>query len=99
MGRKIGVRQTRWGSKILSDTDAEVEYIVKRCYMKAKRIVESNKPLMIHLAKSLIKQEVVSAEEFQVMLIQFNSKMSDFNLSQSENNMKDMPFQTFPAAI
>jgi len=98
-GINIGLHHTKWGSKILEDSDAEAEYIVKNCYKKAKDIIESNIPLLEHLAKSLMKKEVVSAEEFHVMLMQFNSKFSDLNKSEAVKNSKEIPFKDFPLSI
>merc|ERR1712151_1412971 len=65
MGRAMGQQRTRWGTKIMGKTDAEVERLVNNSYIKAKKIITDNRPLLDHLAKTLVEQEVVSAEEFQ----------------------------------
>ena len=39
-------------------------------------------------------QENASAEEFQYMLVQFNSKTVDYGIFGDEKNSKKLPFQT-----
>lgn len=99
MGRQMGMRQTKWGSRILRDSDAEVQLLVKNCYLKAKHIIESNRPLLDHLANTLIEQEVVSEDEFQMMILQFNVKTSDITIIGEEWKNKTLPFQKFPTIL
>merc|ERR1712183_597269 len=75
MGRSMGTRQTKWGSSILGKCDSEIERVVNNSYLKAKKILEDNRTLLDHLAKTLVEQEVVSSEEFQMMIVQFGSKV------------------------
>merc|ERR1719319_1212434 len=74
MGRSMGQRQTQWGSRIMGNVDQEVERLVNNSYLTAKKLITDNRPLLDHLAKTLVEQEVVSAEEYQMMLVQFNAK-------------------------
>jgi len=52
-------------------------------------------PLLHHLAQTLVAQEVVSTEEFNMMLIDFDAKMSDFTILE-EGNKEDLPFRELP---
>jgi len=97
MGRAMGQQRTRWGTKIMGKTDAEVERLVNNSYIKAKRIINENRPLLDHLAKTLVEQEVVSAEEFQMMLVEFNAKVADFDVIGDDLNRDSLPFQEMPA--
>lgn len=97
MGRAMGQQRTRWGTKIMGKTDAEVERLVNNSYIKAKQIITENRPLLDHLAKTLVEQEVVSAEEFQMMLVEFNAKVADFDVIGDELNRDSLPFQDMPA--
>jgi cell division protease FtsH len=99
MGREMGSQQTRWGSKIMGKTDAEVERLVNNSYIKAKQIITDNRPLLDHLARTLVEQEVVSAEEFQMMLVEFNSQVADFDVIGDEKNREQLPFQNMPATL
>lgn len=99
MGLQMGMRRTRWGSKIMGKVDIEVERLVNNSYLKAKNILNENRPLLDHLAKTLVEQEVVSAEELQLMLVQFNAKVSNFEVVGEERNREKLPFQTLPAAV
>jgi cell division protease FtsH len=99
MGRSMGQRRTRWGNKIMGKTDAEVERLVNNSYIKAKKIINDNRPLLDHLAKTLVEQEVVSAEEFQMMLVEFNAKVADFDVIGEELNRTELPFQSMPATV
>ncbi|GFH60005.1 hypothetical protein CTEN210_16481 [Chaetoceros tenuissimus] len=99
MGRSMGQQRTRWGSKIMGKTDAEVERLVNNSYIKAKTIIENNRPLLDHLAKTLVEQEVVSAEEFQMMIVEFNAKVCDFDVIGEERKREELPFQSMPASL
>ena len=99
MGRQMGQQQTRWGSKIMGKTDAEVERLVNNSYIKAKRIIEENRDLLDHLAKTLVEQEVVSSEEYQMMLVEFGSKVADFDVIGEDTNRDKLPFQEMPATL
>jgi cell division protease FtsH len=70
-------RQTIWGNKILGIVDEEVERLVNNSYLIAKRVLDNNRDLLEHLTKVLMEQEVVSAEEFQMMLVEFQAKTID----------------------
>jgi len=99
MGRSMGQRGTQWGSKIMGEVDVEVERLVNNSYLKAKAILEANRPLLDHLAKTLVEQEVVSSEEFQMMQVEFNSKVCSFDVIGEESNRDQLPFQSMPASM
>merc|ERR1712232_92356 len=99
MGRQMGMRQTEWGSKLLGDCDAEVGRLVNNSYMKAKEILAGNMDLLHHLAKTLVDQEVVSAEEFQMMIVQFNAKISNYGVIGQERNRESLPFKQLPSTL
>jgi len=98
MGRLLGSPRTHWGQKILGTADAEKERLVKASYVKAKQILENNLPLLHHLAQTLVAQEVVSTEEFNMMLIDFDAKISEFTILE-EGNKEDLPFGELTAAL
>eukprot|EP00550_Attheya_septentrionalis_P005657 CAMPEP_0198280050 /NCGR_PEP_ID=MMETSP1449-20131203/218_1 /TAXON_ID=420275 /ORGANISM="Attheya septentrionalis, Strain CCMP2084" /LENGTH=671 /DNA_ID=CAMNT_0043975313 /DNA_START=61 /DNA_END=2076 /DNA_ORIENTATION=- len=99
MGRQMGTPQTKWGSKLLGDVDAEVERMVNNAYIKCKHVLTENKPLLDHLAKTLVTQEVVSAEEFQMMLVQFKSQTVDYEILGEDRNRDQLPFQKMPTWV
>ena len=99
MGRSMGQRATQWGGKIMSNVDSEIERLVNNSYLTAKNILMSNRPLLDHLAKTLVEQEVVSAEEFQMMLVEFNAKVVPFEVVGEERNRDKLPFQDLPVAV
>eukprot|EP01083_Nonionella_stella_P265833 899995_1 len=99
MGRSMGQRATQWGGKIMSNVDSEIERLVNNSYLTAKNILSSNRPLLDHLAKTLVEQEVVSAEEFQMMLVEFNAKVVPFEVVGEERNRDKLPFQDLPVAV
>jgi len=66
--------------------------------VKAKQILENNLPLLHHLAQTLVAQEVVSTEEFNMMLIDFDAKISEFTILE-EGNKEDLPFGELTAAL
>eukprot|EP00574_Skeletonema_japonicum_P002133 CAMPEP_0201718940 /NCGR_PEP_ID=MMETSP0593-20130828/4323_1 /ASSEMBLY_ACC=CAM_ASM_000672 /TAXON_ID=267983 /ORGANISM="Skeletonema japonicum, Strain CCMP2506" /LENGTH=664 /DNA_ID=CAMNT_0048209327 /DNA_START=224 /DNA_END=2218 /DNA_ORIENTATION=+ len=99
MGRSMGQRGTQWGSKIMGNVDTEVERLVNNSYLTAKRILSENMPLLHHLSKTLVEQEVVSAEEFQMMLVEFDAKVVEFQIIGEERNRDKLPFQSLPSSV
>lgn len=99
MGRSMGMRQTQWGGKINGEVDAEVERLVNNSYLTAKRILTENRPLLDHLAKTLVEQETVSAEEFQMMLVEFGVQTAEFAVIGEERKREELPFQAMPQAV
>ena len=99
MGMQMLRRQTMWGNKILGTVEEEVERLVNNSYLIAKRILEENRPLLDHLAKVLMEQEVVSAEEFQMMLVEFKARTIDYAILGQERNREKLPFQSMPATF
>jgi hypothetical protein len=47
----------------------------------------------------LIEQEVVSAEEFQMMLVEFNAKTIDYKILGEKRNREKLPFQAMPSSV
>jgi ATP-dependent Zn protease len=88
-----------WGNKILGTVEEEVERLVNNSYLVAKQIVTENRPLLEHLTQALMEQEVVSAEEFQMMLIEFQAKTIDYKVLGEERNRESLPFQGMPASV
>ena len=99
MGLQMMQRQTMWGNKILGTVEEEVERLVNNSYLIAKQILNDNRDLLEHLTKVLIDQEVVSAEEFQMMLVEFQAKTVDYKVIGQEKNREKLPFQALPASI
>lgn len=99
MGRSMGMQQTKWGSKILGEVDIEVERVVNNAYITAKKVLTENRELLDHLARTLLEQETVSAEEFQMMLVQFNTQCVPFEVIGDEINRDKLPFQKMPETV
>lgn len=94
-----GYRGMQWGSKVMGSVDSEVERLVNNSYMTAKQVLTDNRALLDHLAKTLVEQEVVSAEEFQMMLVEFKAKTIEFNVIGEERNRDKLPFQSLPTTV
>merc|ERR1719273_271130 len=99
MGRQLGQRRTQWGGKLMGKAESEIERMVNNSYLTAKRILTDNKKLLDHLALTLVDQEVVSAEEFQMMLVQFGVQTEDFKVIGEERNREKLPFQSMPSTM
>jgi cell division protease FtsH len=99
MGMRMLRRPTQWGGKIQKEVEEEVERLVNNSYLVAKKILTVNRPLLDHLAKTLMEQEVVSAEEFQMMLVKFKSKTTGYEVLGEERNREALPFQDFPVVV
>jgi cell division protease FtsH len=97
----MGMRSQRpmWGNKVMGTVEAEVERLVNNSYLVAKRILNDNRDLLEHLTKTLMDQEVVSAEEFQMMLVEFKAKTIDYATLSGERNREKLPFQAMPLTL
>jgi cell division protease FtsH len=98
-GRMMLRRPTQWGNKIMGVVEEEVERLVNNSYIIAKKVLNDNRALLEHLAGALIDQEVVSAEEFQMMLVEFKAKTIDYKIIGRERNRGKLPFQSMPSTI
>lgn len=83
----------------MGTVEEEVERLVNNAYLIAKKIILDNKDLLEHLTRTLMEQEVVSAEEFQMMLVQFKARTIDYAVLGEEKNREKLPFQQFPEAV
>jgi len=99
MGRMMMQRPTQWGNKILGTIEEEVERLVNNSYLIAKDILNNNKDLLEHLTQVLLDQEVVSAEEFQMMLVEFKAQTIDYKIVGEDRNREALPFQNMPANL
>merc|ERR1711935_202779 len=99
MGAMMNQRQTMWGNKILGSVEGEIESRVNNSYLIAKKILNDNYDLLEHLAQTLIEQEVVSAEEFQMMLVEYKAKTINYAVLSEERNREKLPFQSLPANV
>jgi len=99
MGRSMGQARTQWGGKIMGNVELEIERVVNNSYLIAKKILLENRPLLDHLAKTLTEQEVVSAEEFQMMLVEFKVQALPYEVLAQEMNREKLPFQTLPLSV
>merc|ERR1712045_498537 len=99
MGRQLGQRRTQWGGKIMGSVEEEVERVVNNAYLIAKRVLSNNRSLLDHLAQVLVEQEVVSAEEFQMMLVEFNVETTEFGVIGKDRNREKLPFQDMPTTV
>jgi len=99
MGLQMMQRQTMWGNKILGTVEEEVERLVNNSYLVAKQVLNDNRDLLEHLTQVLMDQEVVSAEEFQMMLVEFKANTIDYKVIGQERNREELPFQALPTSV
>jgi len=99
MGMGMLQGRTIWGDKIMADVEVEVERLVNNSYVIAKTILLENKELFEHLTQALMETEVVSAEEFQMMLVDFNAKTINYKLIGDDKNKEALPFKLLPDMV
>lgn len=68
MGRQMANQGMGLSPETKAQIDTEVQILVNAAYTKAKDLLTANRPLLNALAKRLVENETVSAEEFQKML-------------------------------
>merc|ERR1712130_116578 len=99
MQRMMMPNGSMWGGKKLKVVEEEVERLVNNGYMTAKKIILENYDLFEELTQALLEREVVSAEEFQMMLYENQSKSVNYELIGKERNRDKLPFQELPEAM
>merc|ERR1712025_1314608 len=99
MGAAMMRNSPMWGVSITSEVEEEVERLVNNSYLIAKKILNDNRELLEHLTAELMEREVVTAEEFQMMLVEFKTKCIDFKVIGEERNREKLPFQTYPKLV
>jgi cell division protease FtsH len=99
MGRGMVSRRPNWGSEIMDIAEEEVERLVSNAYVICKKILSDNKALLDHLANTLLEQETVTAEEFQMMLVEFKATTIDFAIFGDTAKTSELPYQTLPKLI
>jgi cell division protease FtsH len=100
MGRQLGLRQRNpWGSRMMGLVDSEVERLVNNAYLTAKLVLTENIELLHHLAYTLAENEVVTAEEFQMMVLLFDAKVCEYKLMGDDRNRDHLPFKRFPKNV
>jgi len=95
MGRSMGQQQMSWGARISSAVDGEIERLVNNSYLIAKQVLLDNKDLLNHLSKTLVEREVVSAEEFQMMQVEYDLKTIDYMVLGEELNRENFRSSLF----
>jgi len=83
----------------MGTVEEEVERLVNNAYLIAKKILLDNRNLLEHLTQTLMEQEVVSAEEFQMMLVEFKARTIDYKVLGQEKNREKLPFQKIPYSV
>ena len=96
MGMSLLQGRTIWGDKIMREVEDEVERLVNNSYVLAKKILTDNSELFEHLTQQLMETEVVSAEEFQMMLVDFNAQAIDYKCIGDIKNRGALPFKALP---
>ena len=98
-GLRMLQKPTHWGNKIMGTVEDEVERLVNNAYLVAKMVLELNRDLLESLAKKLLENDVVSAEEFQQLLVEFKAHTIDYALFGDDPHRAEMPFQRFPETV
>merc|ERR1711862_1055935 len=77
----------------------EIERLVNNAYLLAKKILEENKDMMEELKDMLMDTEVVTAEEFQMLLVKYKARCVPYQLYKDELNSDKLPFQLLPGMV
>merc|ERR1739842_139418 len=99
MQRMMMQNGSMWGEKKLKAVEEEVERLVNNSYMTAKKILLENYDLFEELTQALLEREVVSAEEFQMMIYNAKSQSVGYGLIGEETNRDKLPFAELPPTI
>jgi len=99
MGRQMmpGQAPTQWGGKMMTLADQEVDRLVTNAYTTCKKILTENRMLLDELAKKLLEQETVSAEEFQLLIAEHGRYMAPYDIyGENEDRNEVLPYKEQP---
>jgi hypothetical protein len=83
-----------WPFLPLTTVEKEVECLMNNSYLVAKQFLDYNHDLLEQfLTQTWIDQEVVLAEQFQIILIEFQAKTIDYKVLGKKRNPEKLPFQ------
>merc|ERR1712151_734305 len=88
-----------WGDEIKGDIDDEIERLVNNSYILAKKILTDNTEMLHELKEMLCDTEVVTAEEFQMLLVKYKAQCVGYEVIGEGRNREKLPFQQLPAYI
>lgn len=69
-----------------------MERLVSNAYALAKDVLQKNKTLLYALAERLVDQETVTAEEFALMLLDYDVQMVPYAVYPNENKVDELPY-------
>jgi cell division protease FtsH len=96
--RSIFQQGSVWSAEIMEMVDEEVERLVSNAYLLAKEILSKNMVLLQALSERLIEQETVTAEEFAMMLVEFEANTVDYDVY-GTSKMSSLPYDSSPDLI
>merc|ERR1719261_1671350 len=99
MGRQMmpGQAPTQWGGKMMTMADQEVDRLVTNAYTTCKKILTENRMLLDELAKKLLEQETVSAEEFQLLIAEHGRYMAPYDIyGDNQDRNEVLPYKEQP---
>jgi len=96
--RSIFQQGSVWSAEIMEMVDEEVERLVSNAYILAKEILSTNMVLLQALAERLIEQETVTAEEFAMMLVEYEANTVDYDVY-GKSKVSSLPYDSSPNLI
>lgn len=96
--RSIFQQGSVWSAEIMEMVDEEVERLVSNAYLLAKEILSKNMVLLQALSERLIEQETVTAEEFAMMLVEYEANTVDYDVY-GNSKVSSLPYDTSPDLI
>jgi len=95
----LGRRGIKWGEEINAVVEEEVERLVNNSYLIAKKILLDNRVLLEKLTADLMERDTVTAEEFQMLLVENNAQTVDYAVLGEIRNRELLPFQDMPTSV
>jgi len=99
MAAMMAGRRSQWGDDINNVVEGEVERLVNNSYLIAKKILLDNKVLLEKLTADLMERDTVTAEEFQMLLVENNAQTIEYKVLGEIQNRDLLPFQEMPASV
>merc|ERR1719453_1635857 len=96
--RSIFQQGSVWSAEIMEMVDEEVERLVSNAYILAKEILSTNMVLLQALSERLIEQETVTAEEFAMMLVEYEANTVDYDVY-GKSKVSSLPYDSSPNLI
>lgn len=88
-----GQQGEQWGPTMNMRVNQEVERIINQAYFRGKKILTENRDLLEALARKLLDQDTVTAEELALLMVEYKAESAPYAAYDGGPDKELLPFQ------